>query len=62
MGIAEGTTIQGAIIDKNCRIGRNVRIANDRGVDSSPETPECMICDGIVVVQKGAALHEGWTP
>ncbi|HEV3417426.1 MAG TPA: glucose-1-phosphate adenylyltransferase [Pirellulales bacterium] len=62
MGIAEGTTIEGAIIDKNCRIGRNVRIANDRGVESSPETPESMICDGIVVVQKGAALNEGWKP
>jgi glucose-1-phosphate adenylyltransferase len=62
MGIAEGTTIEGAIIDKNCRIGSKVRIANDRGVESSPETPESMICDGIVVVQKGAALNEGWKP
>jgi glucose-1-phosphate adenylyltransferase len=62
MGIAEGATIEGAIIDKNCRIGRNVRITNDRGVETSPETPESMVCDGIVVVQKGATLHEGWKP
>ena len=60
MGIGEGTTIEGAIIDKNCRIGRNVRVANDAGLESSPETPEAMISDGIIVVQKGAALADGW--
>jgi glucose-1-phosphate adenylyltransferase len=60
MGIGEGTTIEGAIIDKNCRIGRNARVANDAGLESSPETPEAMISDGILVVQKGAALADGW--
>jgi glucose-1-phosphate adenylyltransferase len=60
MGFAEGTTIEGAIIDKNCRIGRNVRVANDAKLESSPETPEAMISDGIIVVQKGAALADGW--
>jgi glucose-1-phosphate adenylyltransferase len=60
LGIGEGTTIAGAIIDKNCRIGRNVRIANDARVESSPETPQSMIADGIVIVQKGAALADGW--
>ncbi len=60
MGIGEGTTIEGAIIDKNCRIGRQVRIANDAGLETSPETPEAMIADGIIVVQKGAALADGW--
>ena len=54
LGIGAGTTIDGAIIDKNCRIGKQVRIANDAGLETSPETPESMICDGIVVVQKGA--------
>jgi glucose-1-phosphate adenylyltransferase len=60
LGIGERTTIEGAIIDKNCRIGRNVRIANDARLESSPETPESMIADGIVIVQKGAALADGW--
>ena len=56
IGIGDGTVIEGAIVDKNCRIGRNVRIANDRGVETSDETPEAMIRDGIVCVQKGAVL------
>ncbi len=54
LGIGDNTHIEGAIVDKNCRIGRNVRIANDRQLQESPETPECMICDGIVVVPKDA--------
>ena len=60
VGIAEGTYIDGAIIDKNCRIGRNVRVCNDHKVNTSEETPEAMIADGIVVVQKGATLRDGW--
>jgi len=60
VGIGAGTVIDGAIIDKNCRIGRNVRIANDSGVDVSEETPEAMIRDGIACVQKGAILPDNW--
>jgi len=59
-GIGAGTLIQGAIIDKNCRIGRDVRVANDRNVETSDETPEAMIRDGIACVQKGAILPDGW--
>ncbi len=60
LGIAEGSFVENAIIDKNCRIGRNVRICNDHKVNTTAETPEAMIVDGIVVVQKGATLHDGW--
>ena len=28
--------------------------------ENSPETPEAMIADGIVIVQKGAVLPNGW--
>jgi len=59
-GIGDGSLIEGAIIDKNCRIGKNVRVVNDGGHDSSPETPEYMISDGIVVVQKDVTLGDGW--
>jgi glucose-1-phosphate adenylyltransferase len=59
-GIGEGSEIDGVIVDKNCRIGRRVRVVNDQKLDSSPETREYMICDGIVVVQKGAVLPDGW--
>ena len=57
---APARVIEGAIIDKNCRIGGRVRIANDRRCETSPETPEAMIADGIIIVQKDAVLPDGW--
>jgi glucose-1-phosphate adenylyltransferase len=60
MAVGDGTVIDGAIIDKNCRIGRHVRIANDARIEFSEETPEAMIRDGITCVQKGAVLPDGW--
>ena len=61
LGVGAGTHIEDAIIDKNCRIGRNVRIANTSGVDSTDETEFGMICDGIVCISKGSTLPDGWT-
>jgi glucose-1-phosphate adenylyltransferase len=56
--------VSGAIIDKNCRIGRNVRIVNERGVESSEgtadETDQAVIRDGIICVQRGAIVPDGW--
>jgi len=60
LGIGEQTVIEGAIIDKNCRIGCNLRIANDRNVETSEETPEAMIADGVACVQKSGVLPNGW--
>ena len=52
--------IEGAIVDKNCRIGNNVRIANELGVVDGPDADDCIIRDGIAVVVKDAALVDGW--
>jgi glucose-1-phosphate adenylyltransferase len=60
LGVGCGTHIEGAIIDKNCRLGRQVRIANSAGVDFTEETPFGMIRDGIVVIPKGATLPDGF--
>jgi glucose-1-phosphate adenylyltransferase len=60
LGVGEGCHIEGAIIDKNVRIGRNVRIINERGLENTEETPYGMIRDGIVVTAKGTALPDGW--
>ncbi len=60
LGIGDGTVIEGAIIDKNCHIGHNVRIANDGSRTSSEETPEAVIAEGIMMIQKGAVLPDGW--
>lgn len=60
LAIGEGSLIDGAIIDKNCRIGRNVRIKNDLGVMETTDNHLAMIRDGIVVVPKDATLPDGW--
>jgi glucose-1-phosphate adenylyltransferase len=57
-GIGPGSEISGAIIDKNARIGRNVRICNERGVDET-EGEGWAIRDGIVVVAKNAVIPDG---
>ncbi|HLA85323.1 MAG TPA: glucose-1-phosphate adenylyltransferase [Thermoguttaceae bacterium] len=61
LGIGPGTRIEKAIIDKNCRIGRNVRIVRREGDEATQETDMIMVRDGIVVVTKGAVLPDGWT-
>jgi len=61
IGIGDGTVIDGAIIDKNCHIGRNVRIVTDAGMaDCEDDNDTCMIRDGIPIVLKGASLSDGW--
>ncbi len=61
LGIGEGCHIEGAILDKNCRIGRNVRIVNQQGLEDTEETPFGMIRDGIVVMPKNTILPDGWS-
>ena len=57
IGIGEGTVIEGAIIDKNARIGRNVHIRHlpDRP-DSEAENWAAR--DGLVVIPKDAAIAD----
>ena len=61
LGVGEGTHIEGAIIDKNCRIGRSVRVVNENGLQDTQETQYGVIRDGIVVVPKGTTLPDHWT-
>ena len=61
LGVGEGTRIEGAIIDKNARIGRNVQVVNSQGVETSEETPQGMICDGVFVMPKNTTLPDGWS-
>lgn len=60
IGIGAGSVIQGALIDKNCRIGQNVRIENRAGEDVNAEQPPVTIRDGIAVVPKNGILPDGW--
>lgn len=60
LGIGAESIIDGAIVDKNCHIGRGVRIVNYAGVREGEETPCGMIRDGIVVIPKGAVIPDGF--
>ncbi len=61
LGVGAAAHIENAIIDKNCRIGRDVRIVSTGGLESSDETQYGMIRDGVFVSPKGAVLPNGWT-
>ena len=61
LGIGNGSVIEGAIVDKNCRIGNNVRVVNERGIENGEDAADCVIRDGIPVVVKDAELNDGWT-
>jgi glucose-1-phosphate adenylyltransferase len=58
LGIGEGTFIEGAIIDKNVRVGRGVRIVNNEGRENTEETEQGMVRDGVIVVPKSACLPD----
>ncbi len=59
IGIGERCYIKDAIIDKNCRIGNDVRIIGGKHLENSDHTLYS-VKDGIVVVKKGAILHDGF--
>jgi glucose-1-phosphate adenylyltransferase len=59
LGIGDNCFINNAIIDKNCRMGNNVRINGGKHLpDQDHEL--YTVKDGIVVVKKGAVLHDGF--
>lgn len=58
LGIGAGTSIYKAIIDKNARIGSNVRIQNERGLRDF-DGKGYYIRDGIVIVPKGGMIPDG---
>ncbi|MBI3882930.1 MAG: glucose-1-phosphate adenylyltransferase, partial [Sphingobacteriales bacterium] len=59
IGIGERCYIKNAIIDKNCRIGNDVRINGGPHLTNS-DHPLYTIKDGIVVVKKDAILPDGF--
>ncbi|HRP45709.1 MAG TPA: glucose-1-phosphate adenylyltransferase, partial [Ginsengibacter sp.] len=59
LGIGINCLIQNAILDKDCRIGDNVKI---RGGDHLPDSDHELytVKDGIVVVKKAAVLPDNY--
>ncbi|MBD3183423.1 glucose-1-phosphate adenylyltransferase [Candidatus Poribacteria bacterium] len=57
VGIGKGSIIRNAIIDKNAKIGCNVKIINEKNLQEY-ECDNYSIRDGIVVVHKNAVLPD----
>ncbi|TXE12939.1 glucose-1-phosphate adenylyltransferase [Seonamhaeicola algicola] len=60
LGIGERCFIKNAIVDKNCRIGDDVRINGGNHLEDT-ETDTYFIKDGIVVIKKGVTIPRGFT-
>jgi glucose-1-phosphate adenylyltransferase len=58
VGIAPGCVIENAIIDKNVRIGRDVKIVNEKGLTEA-DGDGWVIRDGLVVVLRNAVIPAG---
>jgi glucose-1-phosphate adenylyltransferase len=56
--VGSGTVIENAILDKDCRVGDNVRIVN-RHQAQNEEGKNYVIREGIVVIPKGAVVLDG---
>lgn len=65
VGIGSSSVIQNTILDKNCRIGRGVKVVNrDEVQNTEAPQPFCdqhgyVVSDGVTVVVKDAVLADG---
>jgi len=58
LGIGDDSALERVILDKNCRIGRGVRIVNRHDLQEA-EGDNYVIRDGIVVIPAGAVVPDG---
>ena len=58
MAIGQRCFISNAIIDKNCKIGNDVRIAGGDHLEDG-DYGEYHVVDGIVIVPKNSVIPEG---
>jgi glucose-1-phosphate adenylyltransferase len=58
VGVGEGSEVRDAIIDKNARIGRGVRILNEARVQEA-DGDGWAIREGVVVVPKNSVIPDG---
>ncbi|MCZ8330350.1 MAG: glucose-1-phosphate adenylyltransferase [Flavobacterium sp.] len=60
IGIGERCFISNTIVDKNCRIGNDVRLNGGKHLEDT-NTDLYTVKDGIIVVKKGAILPNGFS-
>jgi glucose-1-phosphate adenylyltransferase len=58
LGIGMDSTLDRVIVDKNARIGRGVRLVNERGLQEA-DGENYYIRSGIIIVPKGAVVPDG---
>ena len=58
VGVGAGTVIHNAIVDKNARIGRDVRILNEAGLKNA-DGDNYFIREGIVIIPKNGIIRNG---
>jgi glucose-1-phosphate adenylyltransferase len=58
LGIGRNCVLEGAIVDKNARIGDDVHLTNEQGVEEA-DGPGYVIRDGVIVVPKGGVVPSG---
>ena len=51
-------TTEKAILDKDCRIGRHVKIVNQKGLENA-DGSNYVIRDGIVAIPRGTIVPDG---
>lgn len=60
IGIGENSVIKRAIIDKNVRIGKNVKLLNNAGISRKDgDNGAYYIREGIIIVPKGSVIADG---
>ena len=60
IGVGEGTIIRRAIVDKNARIGANVRLLNEAGIEEADgPNRSYYIRDRIIIVPKNGLIPDG---
>ncbi|MBC7909903.1 MAG: glucose-1-phosphate adenylyltransferase, partial [Pyrinomonadaceae bacterium] len=60
IGVGENSIIRRAIVDKNARIGSNVRLVNESGVENADaEDGSYVIRDRIIIIPKNAVVKDG---
>ncbi|NNJ27464.1 glucose-1-phosphate adenylyltransferase [Alienimonas chondri] len=66
VGVGDGSTISHAIVDKNCRIGRNIDFVAPPAPAGAHHAPDAdhdwgVLRDGILVLPKNTELPDGWS-
>lgn len=60
IGIGDGSLVERAIVDKNCRIGPGSQVVCHEHQEDVTLNDTCAVRDGILAVEKNTSLPPGW--